>query len=138
MLIFKSIPGRDSSLSPVETWGKSRLSACVFAKAPQGAMAEILSDALKENQCEGLLRLIVGLTRDGPADQLSSEAPLLDGERLHQLRPAAVGVEQVQLPAAVAPDLRRPDARRVAHTLARRLQRFLNVGHEQRDVMHGT
>jgi hypothetical protein len=25
-------------------------------------MAEILSDALKENQCEGLLRLITGLT----------------------------------------------------------------------------
>jgi hypothetical protein len=30
------------------------------------SMAEILSDALKENQCESLLRLIVGLTRDGP------------------------------------------------------------------------
>jgi hypothetical protein len=29
-------------------------------------MAEILSDALKENQCESLLRPIVGLTRDGP------------------------------------------------------------------------
>jgi hypothetical protein len=32
----------------------------------QGATAEILSDALKENQCESLLSLIVSLTRDGP------------------------------------------------------------------------
>jgi len=29
-------------------------------------MAEILSDTLEENQCESLLILIVGLTRDGP------------------------------------------------------------------------
>src|SRR5215510_4203999 len=71
-------------------------------------------------------------------DQLSLGASLLDGERLHQLRTAAVGVEQVQLPAAVAPKLRRPDVSRVAHTLARCLQRFLNVGHEQRYVVQGT
>jgi hypothetical protein len=32
----------------------------------QGATAEILSDALKENQGESLLSLIVSLTRDGP------------------------------------------------------------------------
>jgi hypothetical protein len=81
---------------------------------------------------------LVALSSSASIAASNSEASLLDGERLHQLRPAAVGVEQVQLPAAVAPDLRRPDARRVAHTLARCLQRFLNVGHEQRDVMQGT
>jgi hypothetical protein len=35
-------------------------------------MAEILSDALKENQCEGLLRLIAGLT-DGAGRPKSAQ-----------------------------------------------------------------
>src|SRR5215475_5964145 len=48
-----------SSLYPGEIRDKSQLSALSFR---QITMAEILSDALKENQCKGLLRLIAGLT----------------------------------------------------------------------------
>jgi hypothetical protein len=49
---------RGSGPSPQGVPDKSQLSALCFR---QITMAEILSDALKENQCEGLLRLIAGL-----------------------------------------------------------------------------
>src|SRR5262249_8080304 len=48
------------SLYPEEIRDKSQLSALCFRRI---AMAEILSGALKENQCKGLLKLI-----GGPAD----------------------------------------------------------------------
>jgi hypothetical protein len=48
-----------SSLYPGKIRDKSRLSILCFL---QGAMAEIPPDALKKNQCMGLLRLVAGLT----------------------------------------------------------------------------
>src|SRR5262249_31983308 len=60
---------------------------------------------------------------------------LPDRERFHQLGAAAIGVEQVQLPATVASDLRRANTRRIAGSFARRFQSLLNIGHEQRHVM---
>src|SRR6185503_8270134 len=72
------------------------------------------------------------------ADSAFSYGLLPDRERLHKLGAAAVGVEQVQLPSAIASDLWRPDARRIARSFARRFQRLLNIRHEQRHVMQCT
>jgi hypothetical protein len=58
-LLYNSRLGRGSNPSTGGVQDKSQLSALCIR---QITMAEILSRALKENQCKGLLRLIAGLT----------------------------------------------------------------------------
>jgi hypothetical protein len=70
---------RGSGSSPKGGHDKSQFFALCFR---QITMAEILSDALKENQCEGLLRLIAGLTEG------------LDGQNPHGRREREVITER--------------------------------------------
>lgn len=48
--------------------------SCVFSKSPWVAIAEIIPDALKENQCEGSLRLDAGL-KNGRRQTLAPPIP---------------------------------------------------------------